>query len=394
MADPHISEDPVCLAQALIRCPSVTPAEAGALDHLQKLLIPHGFRCTRLPFSQEGTADVDNLFARIGDGGPHFCFAGHTDVIPPGDEASWTIPPFAGEIVDGVIYGRGACDMKGSVAAFAAAAIDFATDRRADLPGSISMLITGDEEGPAINGTAKVLEWMKAKDQVPDHAVVGEPTSLEELGDTVKIGRRGSIHFEVTVTGVQGHSAYPHKADNPIPKLACLIDKMARAILDEGTEHFEPSTLSVSSFDVGNPAHNVIPTKAVARFNVRYNSEHTPGSLSRWVHTQCDEVAQELGGRFDVKTVESAECFYTGPGLLVDVVGAAVNAETGLTPELSTGGGTSDARFIKNYCPVVEFGPVNQTIHQVDERIAVEELKALTRIYRTMLDRYFAELRG
>ncbi|MGI9464880.1 MAG: succinyl-diaminopimelate desuccinylase, partial [Aestuariivirgaceae bacterium] len=304
---------------------------------------------------------------------------------------SWTIPPFAGDIVDGVIYGRGACDMKGSVAAFAAAAVDFVSSCGGNLPGSISLLITGDEEGPAINGTIKVLEWMKANGQVPDHAVVGEPTCPEALGDTIKIGRRGSIHFEISVSGVQGHSAYPHKAVNPIPKLACLIDKVARARLDEGTEHFEPSTLSVSSFDVGNPAHNVIPERATARFNVRYNSKHTADSLTRWVHAQCDEVARELGGRFDIKTVESAECFYTGPGPLVDIVSAAVTGETGLTPELSTGGGTSDARFIKDYCPVVEFGPINQTIHQVDERIGVDELKALTRIYRAMLERYFAE---
>lgn len=383
------SADPVQLLQSLIRCPSVTPTEGGALNLLVDTLQPHGFTCTRLPFSEEGTPDVDNLFARMGAAGPHLCFAGHTDVVPSGDEASWTVPPFTGEIVDGVIYGRGACDMKGSVAAFAAAAIDFSTDCTGNLPGSISLLITGDEEGPAINGTVKVLEWMKANGQVPDHAVVGEPTCPEELGDTIKVGRRGSIHFEVTVTGVQGHSAYPHKADNPIPKLSRLVDRMTSATLDEGAEHFEPSTLSVSTFDVGNPANNVIPEKAVARLNVRYNTEHTADSLTRWVHAACDEVARDMGGRFDIKTVESAECFYIEPGPLVDIVGAAVKAETGLTPELSTGGGTSDARFIKDYCPVVEFGPVNQTIHQIDERIGVEELKGLTRIYRGMLERYF-----
>ena len=382
--------DPTELLQTLIRCPSVTPKEGGAIDCLQSVLEPHGFNCQRLPFSEDGTPDVDNLFARIGDSGPHLCFAGHTDVVPPGDEASWTIPPFAGEVVDGVIYGRGACDMKGSVAAFAAAAVEFATSCNGQLPGSISMLITGDEEGPAINGTVKVLDWMKTNGQIPDHAVVGEPTCPEELGDTIKVGRRGSIHFEITVTGVQGHSAYPHKADNPIPKLARLIDQVTSKELDQGAENFDPSTLSVSTFDVGNPANNVIPEKAVARFNVRYNSVHTADSLTRWVHAACDEVAREMGGRFDVQTVEAADCFYTGPGPLADIVSAAVKAETGLVAELSTGGGTSDARFIKDYCPVVEFGPINQTIHQVNERIGVEELNGLTRIYQGMLERYFA----
>lgn len=385
--------EPIGILQSLIRCASVTPDEAGALDYLQGLLEPHGFSCTRLPFSEDGTPDVDNLFARLGDSGRHLCFAGHTDVVPPGDEASWAIPPFAGEIVDGVIYGRGACDMKGSVAAFASAAIDYAASCNGELPGSISLLITGDEEGPAINGTVKVLEWMKANGQMPDHAVVGEPTCPQELGDTIKVGRRGSIHFEVTVTGVQGHSAYPHKADNPIPKLARLINNVTSATLDDGVENFDPSTLSVSTFDVGNPANNVIPEKAVARFNVRYNTAHSADSLTRWVHAACDRVAQEMGGRFDVQTVEAADCFYTGPGPLADVVGEAVRAETGLQPELSTSGGTSDARFIKDYCPVVEFGPINQTIHQVDERIGVEELKGLTRIYRSVLERYFAGIK-
>ena len=382
--------DPVSTLQSLIRCPSVTPVEGGALDFLEQLLKPHGFACNRLVFSQEGTPDVDNLFARIGNNGPHLCFAGHTDVVPPGDEASWSVPPFAGDIVDGVIYGRGACDMKGSVAAFAAAAVEFADSCGSEIPGSISLLITGDEEGPAVNGTVKVLEWMKDNAHIPDDCVVGEPTCPDELGDTIKIGRRGSMHFEVTVTGVQGHSAYPHKADNPIPKLARLIDRVAAASLDDGAEHFDPSTLAVSTFDVGNPANNVIAEKAMARFNVRFNSNHSGASLTRWVHQQCDEVARETGGRFDIKTVESADCFYTEPGPLVDVVRAAVSDVTGILPELSTGGGTSDARFIKDYCPVVEFGPINQTIHQIDERIDVEELKSLTIIYLEMIKRYFS----
>ena len=386
--------DPVEILQALIRCPSVTPHEAGALVYLEQLLGPHGFSCTRLAFSDEDTPDVDNLFARIGMSGPHLCFAGHTDVVPPGDETSWLQPPFAAEIVDGVIYGRGACDMKASIAAFAAAALGYIDEHDGGLPGSISLLITGDEEGPAINGTVKVLQWMAENGHTPDHAVVGEPTCLHDLGDTIKIGRRGSVHFEVTVTGVQGHAAYPHKADNPISKLARLIDRVSSAELDTGTDYFDPSTLAVSTFDVGNRANNVIPAKATARFNVRFNSAHDADSLTRWVHQQCDEVAREMGGRFAVKTVESAECFYTEPGPLVDVMRNAISSTLGTTPELSTGGGTSDARFIKDYCQVIEFGPVNETIHQVDERISVAELLELTSIYRRLIEHYFVEMRS
>ncbi len=383
--------DPVEFLLELIRCPSVTPNEAGALDYLEKILTPAGFVFQRLPFSEQGTADVDNLFARVGSGTPHFCFAGHTDVVPPGDESTWMIPPFAGKIADGVIYGRGACDMKGSVAAFAAAAMGYLSSHGETFDGSISLLITGDEEGPAINGTVKVLKWLKAHEQLPDDCLVGEPTCPEELGDTVKIGRRGSIHFEVTVTGVQGHSAYPHKADNPIPKLARLIDRVAAAKLDDGTEHFDPSTLAISTFDVGNPAHNVIPEKATARFNIRFNTEHTAGQLRRWVHAECEAVAREMGGKFDIVVVEGADVFQTRPGALVDIVTGAVENATGIKPALSTSGGTSDARFIKDYCPVVEFGPTNHTIHQTDERIGVEELKGLTRIYREILEQYFAQ---
>ncbi len=387
-----MTTDPVDILQALIRCPSVTPDEAGALGFLEQLLAPHGFTCTRLPFSDRDTPDVDNLFARHGTSGPHLCFAGHTDVVPPGDLAAWTNPPFAAETVDGVIYGRGACDMKGSIAAFASAAVDYLENSGGASSGSISLLITGDEEGPAINGTVKVLEWMAQNGHTPDHAVVGEPTCPQELGDTIKVGRRGSVHFEVTVTGVQGHSAYPHKADNPIPKLARLIDRVSHAELDAGAEHFDPSTLAVSTFDVANPAHNVIPQQAMARFNVRYNTNHDADTLERWVHRHCDAVAREMGGRFSVKTVETAEVFHTPPGPLVDVMKAAITDTLGITPELSTGGGTSDARFIKDYCPVVEFGPINETIHQVDERIGVEELRALTRVYRRLIERYFADV--
>ncbi len=381
--------DPVALLQALIACPSVTPAEGGALNLLQEWLGKAGFACHRLTFSEEGTPDVDNLFARLGTGHPHLCFAGHTDVVPPGEDRLWRHPPFAGVIEAGVIYGRGACDMKGSIAAFAAAAIGFASRRGAALPGSISLLVTGDEEGPAINGTVKVLAWLKARGEVPDHAVVGEPTCPDRLGDSVKIGRRGSIHFRITADGVQGHSAYPEKADNPIPRLARLIDRVASEKLDAGNARFDPSSLAVTGFDVGNPANNVIPARAVARFNIRYNSEHTPDSLKSWVSAHCARVSAELGGSFAVETIEGADCFLTEPGPLVDVVCGAVAAETGITPQLSTSGGTSDARFIKDYCPVVEFGPVNRTIHKADENISIADLEALTRIYTALIEGYF-----
>lgn len=384
-----MTASPAAILQALIRCPSVTPAEAGALSYLEDLLAPAGFDCARLCFSEPGTPDVDNLIARFGSTSPHFCFAGHVDVVPPGDEALWTHSPFAAEIADGMIYGRGACDMKGSVAAFTAAALGFLHDRAARFSGSISLLITCDEEGPALNGTAKALQWLADRGAVPDHCLVGEPTSTKVLGDTVKIGRRGSIHFEVVVRGLQGHTAYPYQADNPVPKLARLIDRIASQKLDDGTDHFEPSTLAVTTFDVGNPAHNVIPAKASARFNIRFNPQHSAETLSDWVHRQCDAVAAELGGEFSVAAIGAADCFLTEPGPLVEVVASAIERETGRRPALSTGGGTSDARFIKNYCPVVEFGPVNATIHQADERIAMADLEALTRIYRGALDAYF-----
>jgi succinyl-diaminopimelate desuccinylase len=377
--------DPLRLLQSLVRCPSVTPAEAGALSCLENVLRPAGFDCHRLAF-----AEVDNLFARFGTAGPHFCFAGHADVVPPGDDALWSHPPFAAEIADGMVYGRGACDMKGSLAAFAAAAIGFAQERNSELSGSVSLLVTCDEEGPAINGTVKVLAWLAEHDLAPDHCLVGEPTSTNTLGDGVKIGRRGSMNFAVTAMGTQGHAAYPHLADNPVPKLARLIDRIASLPLDAGTEHFEPSTLAVTSFDVANPAHNVIPATALARFNIRFNPLHNAQSLKSWVQQQCEQVSAEVGGSFTVTAAEKAECFVTEPGPLVEVVSAAVERETGHRPQLTTTGGTSDARFIKNYCPVVELGPTNATIHQADERIAVAELEALTRIYRHVLEEYFA----
>jgi succinyl-diaminopimelate desuccinylase len=380
--------DPVQILQDLIRCPSITPQDAGALDVLQNLLTKAGFTCHRLPFNEQNTPEIDNLFARIGTSAPHFCFAGHTDVVPVGDVKDWTHPPFAAEIHDGQIYGRGATDMKGSNAAFTAAAIDF-VNTNPKFKGSISFLITGDEEGPAINGTIKVLKWMKENDHLPDHCLVGEPTCVDQLGDTIKIGRRGSLSFIVTVEGKQGHVAYPNKTDNPIAKLARFVDRISTTPLDNGNTHFDPSSLAVTTFDVGNPATNVVPARATAKFNIRFSTEHHYETLKTWVAAHVEKVKAELGGKWSVTSNEGAEAFITEPGDFVQLVQKAVREETGLTPVLSTTGGTSDARFIKNFCPVLEFGPTNATIHQVDERIGVEELKATTRVYARVLTSYF-----
>lgn len=381
--------DPVPLLQDLIRCRSVTPAEGGALTYLENLLSTHGFVCQRLIFRQEGTPDVENLFARIGSGSPHLCFAGHTDVVPEGIVEGWTHAPFAAEIADGFIYGRGATDMKGSVAAFAGAAIDFVRGA-GKFKGSISFLITGDEEGPAINGTVKVLQWMAENGHIPDHCIVGEPSCVDKLGDTIKIGRRGSLSFAVTVEGKQGHAAYPHKADNPIPKLARFIDRIAVARLDEGNDHFDPSTLAVTTFDVGNPAGNVIPSRAMAKFNIRFSPEHGFASLRQWVDEQIAVVKSEMGGTWTVSATEGADAFITEPGRFVGLVQDAVVRETGVFPKLSTSGGTSDARFVKDYCPVLEFGPTNATIHQTDERIAIDELRATQNVYSRIISDYFS----
>ena len=380
--------DPVALLQDLIRCKSVTPDEGGALNLLEDLLSGHGFDCHRLTFKAEGTPDVDNLFARFGSAAPHFCFAGHTDVVPEGNAESWSHPPFAASIADGFIFGRGATDMKGSVAAFAAAAIDY-LKTPAKFKGSISILITGDEEGPAINGTVKVLQWMRKNDHVPDHCLVGEPSSVDKLGDTIKIGRRGSLSFALTVEGLQGHVAYPHKADNPVPKLARFVERISSARLDDGNENFDPSTLAVTSFDVGNPAGNVIPARATAKFNIRFSPVNDFASLRAWVDGHIEAVKAELGGTWTYSTIEGAHSFLTAPGPFVGLVQDAVERETGVLPKLSTSGGTSDARFIKDFCPVLEFGPTNATIHQSDERIAIAELRATQAVYGRILDEYF-----
>ncbi len=381
------STDPVAILQSLIRCKSVTPLEGGALDYLEQLLSKAGFQCHRLKFSDTNTPDVDNLFARFGTASPHLCFAGHTDVVPAGDETIWSHPPFDGVIADGKIFGRGASDMKGPVAAFAAAALDYIN--ASTKVGSISFLITGDEEGPAVNGTVKVLQWMKQHGHVPDHCLVGEPTCPDKLGDTIKIGRRGSLSFVVTVDGKQAHAAYPHKGDNPVPKLARFIDRTSQLDLDKGNDHFDASTLAVTSFDVGNPATNVIPARAVAKFNIRYNTEHTPHSLKALIQKQADQVKAELGGKWTVVAYEGADVFITQPGPFVGLVQDAVQDVTGTVPKLSTSGGTSDARFVKDYCPVLEFGPLSTTIHQTDEHIGIEDLKTTTRIYTRVLERYF-----
>ena len=384
----NLPADSVAILQDLVRCRSVTPHEGGALKFLENLLSTHGFVCQRLIFKDKDTPDIENLFARIGTTEPHLCFAGHTDVVPAGNDADWTHGPFAAEIEDGVLYGRGATDMKGSVAAFAAAAIDY-VKANGKPAGSISFLITGDEEGPAINGTIKVLRWMKANGHIPDHCLVGEPTCVDTLGDTMKIGRRGSLSFDVTVEGTQGHVAYPDKTDNPIPKLARLIDWISHAKIDDGNDHFGPSTLAVTTVEVNNAAGNVVPARASAKFNIRYSTKHTYQSLREWVDAQIATVQADIGGRWTVNSYEGAEAFTTEPGAFVGLVQDAVEQETGLVPKLSTSGGTSDARFIKDYCPVLEFGPTNATIHQVDERILIEELRGTQTIYGRIIAAYF-----
>jgi succinyl-diaminopimelate desuccinylase len=376
--------DPVPLLQELIRCQSVTPQEGGALTLLEKLLEKHGFSCHRLTFSEPGLDDVDNLYARWGADAPHFCFAGHTDVVPPGERKDWSFDPFGGEIHGGFVCGRGAADMKGAIACFAAAAIDFLGKNKPK--GSISFLITGDEEGPSVNGTKKALEWLQKKGEKIDFCLVGEPTSREKLGDMVKIGRRGSLTGHLTVKGVQGHVAYPHLADNPIPKLVTLLKALDELELDAGTAHFQPSNLELVNIEVRNKAENVIPAEAQGLFNVRFNDTWTGAALEKKLRETLD--AEKIA--YVLKTRISGESFYTEPGKDTGLVAAAIEAVTGLKPELSTSGGTSDARFIRNYCPVMEFGSLGATMHKHDERIAVKDIAALTDIYTRILKAWFA----
>lgn len=374
--------DPVALAAALIRAPSVTPDAGEAMELVARLLEGAGYRVERLTFSSGGVPIV-NLYARIGDGAPNLCFAGHVDVVPEGNAAAWTHGPFAGTVDGGLLYGRGAVDMKGAVAAFLAAALAFGRPER----GSLSVLITGDEEGPALDGTVKVVEWLAARGEKIDHCVLGEPTNPRELGDAFKVGRRGSLSGIVTVAGVQGHVAYPHLADNPIPRLLKLVAALTAAPLDDGSDFFPPSNLEVVSVDVGNPVFNVIPAEAQARFNVRFNDRFTLESLKAEIARRLDSagVAHALEFR-----PGASQSFLTAPGPFVDLVADAVEEVTGRRPEASTSGGTSDARFIKDLCPVVEFGLVGQTMHKVDEATPVADVEALARIYARIIARYFA----
>jgi succinyl-diaminopimelate desuccinylase len=389
MADPTPSA--LALARDLNRCPSVTPADGGALGLIEGVLKSAGFATHRVVFSQEGTPDIDNLYARIGTGAPYLIFAGHTDVVPVGDPAQWRFDPFSAEVADGMLWGRGACDMKGGLACAIAASLAFIGKHGAP-KGSIGFLITGDEEGPAVNGTVKLLEWAQQRGERFDHCILGEPTNPEHLGDMLKIGRRGSLSGEIVVHGKQGHVGYPHLADNPVHHLVRIISHVLGKPLDTGTAHFDASNLEVTSFDVGNPATNVIPAEARARFNIRFNDLWTPQTLEAEIRAR---VAQAAGAARLTLTFAptNAVAFLTEPNPFVAMVATAIEAETGRKPVLSTTGGTSDARFIKSYCPVVEFGLVGQTMHMVDERVAVDDFARLASIYERILHDYFGSAR-
>ncbi len=380
---------PLSLARALLRCPSVTPEEGGALRFVAQVLGDAGFEVHRPIFSEPGTPDVENLYARWGTGHPYLLFAGHTDVVPPGDAALWRHDPFGGTIEGGELHGRGAVDMKGGIACMMAAALAYLRDNP-DFAGSIGFLITGDEEGPAVNGTVKLLDWAKARGERFDHCILGEPTNPDQLGDMIKIGRRGSLTGRLTVHGKQGHVAYPHLADNPIRGMLRLLDALLAVPLDEGTAHFDASNLEVTTVDVGNPAVNVIPAEAQATFNIRFNDAWSPERLEGELRRRLREAAGNAV-RYTLRIEPTnAVAFLTPPDRFVEFMMDAIEAETGRRPKLSTTGGTSDARFIKNACPVVEFGLVGQTMHQVDERVALADLDRLTAIYRRVLDGYFA----
>jgi|SRR5579862_247180 len=381
--------DPVAIARELLRCRSVTPAEGGALAYLEATLKSAGFAVERLTFSEPGTADVENLYARIGTAAPNLVFAGHTDVVPPGEENAWTHPPFAADLASGKLYGRGAVDMKGGIACMVAAVLDHLAANSGRAKGSISFLITGDEEGIAVNGTPKLLKWAAERGEKFDHCLLGEPSNVNELGDTIKVGRRGSLNGHLIVSGKQGHVAYPDRADNPIRGLVKLVAALQAEPLDKGTRQFSASHLEFVSVDVGNKTVNLIPGEARAQFNIRFNDKHTLASLKKLIERRAKKAA---GGKikFAFKWQPSnAAVFVTKPGPFTDLVTAAIRKTTGRKPKLSTSGGTSDARFITRYCPVVEFGLVGQTMHQVDERVPIADLRALTTIYRTILDRYF-----
>jgi succinyl-diaminopimelate desuccinylase len=380
-----LPSDAAALAAELIRRPSVTPRDAGALDLVADALTAPGFTCHRLAFG-EGDERIENLYARCGNGRPNLCFAGHTDVVPAGPVEAWSFDPFGGGLSEGVLRGRGAVDMKGAIAAFIAAAEAFLAAHGAGFAGSISLLITGDEEGAAQNGTKKVLEWLDAQGEKLDACIVGEPTSARALGDMIKIGRRGSLTGRLTVEGVQGHTAYPHLADNAAHRLVHMLSALIATELDRGSQHFEPSSLQVSTIDVGNPASNVIPARAHAMFNIRFNDLWTSDKLKRWLVERLDGV----GGRYALDVSVGGESFLTPPGIVSDCLQQAIRHITGREPELSTTGGTSDARFIQAYCPVAEFGLVGLTMHKVDERVDLADLAGLSAIYREFLERFFA----
>lgn len=371
--------NPIELAQDLIRCASVTPADEGAQDVVKRALTPLGFTCTDLPF-----ADIKNLHARLGTGGPHLCFSGHTDVVPTGDVTQWADPPFSATVRDGVLYGRGAADMKGNIAAFIAAIAAYVETHGAPR-GSLSVIITGDEEAQAINGTVKILQWMADNNHVPDAAIVAEPTNPDILGQEIKIGRRGSLTGRLTARGVQGHTAYPARADNPLPRLVNYLDALATHNFDDGTEFFQPTNLQITTIDVGNPASNVIPGMGRATFNVRFNSLWSAKTLEETIRRILDDVAPG----YELTVESNAESFITAPGPLTAMVAHAVQAVTGRTPALTTTGGTSDARFVQLYCPVVEFGLINKTIHKTDECAAVADIIALTKIYLAVIEDFF-----
>ena len=377
--------DPIALTADLIRCVSVTPDEGGALILLHSLLAKAGFDCTRVDRGKTA-----NLYARWGAKGAKksFGFNGHTDVVPVGDSAAWTHDPFGGKIVDGYLYGRGATDMKSGVAAFAAAAIDFVRATPPD--GAVILAITGDEEGDATDGTVALLDWMAQNGEQMTHCLVGEPTCPTTMGEMMKIGRRGSMTAYVTASGIQGHSAYPDRAKNPLSALVQFLRHLDAHTLDEGTAHFDASTLAITTIDCGNPANNVIPAKATATVNIRFNDAHTGASLTDWLQTEAARVQATTGVTLDLRITISGESFITPPGALSDLIGRAVFAETGVTPGLSTSGGTSDARFVKDHCPVVEFGLVGKSMHQVDERVLVGQIIQLKAIYGRILQDYFA----
>lgn len=386
------------ILQDLIKCPSVTPDEGGALTTLQTLLEPAGFAVARPSFEDVDTPTIENLYATIGSGGPHFVFAGHTDVVPPGDLTAWTHGPFEGKIKDNILFGRGAVDMKGGIACFAAAALGFLEDTP-DFKGKISFLITGDEEGPAVNGTVKLLQWCADRGEHFDHCIVGEPTNPAAMGDAIKIGRRGSITGRLTVTGIQGHVAYPNLSDNPVRSIVGLLGALMDPPLDSGNERFQPTNLEVTSIDAGNETSNMTPASISALFNVRFNDEWTPETIAAELKKRLDQAVSENRFRsadkspisYNLKFIGNlSDSFLTRSDILIDALSNAVHSVTGRKPELSTGGGTSDARFVKNYCPVVEFGLVGQTMHQVDECVDLDDVEQLTRIYRSFLDTYFS----